>query len=61
MEDLVMAQFLTDMHSHTTFSHDGHNTPAEMLAAAQKQGVAFYGVSEHFDYDYDTSLMDEEE
>lgn len=61
MEDLVMAQFLTDMHSHTTFSHDGRNTPAEMLAAAQKQGVAFYGVSEHFDYDYDTSLMDEEE
>lgn len=56
-----MAQFLTDMHSHTTFSHDGCNTPAEMLAAAQKQGVAFYGVSEHFDYDYDTSLMDEEE
>lgn len=56
-----MAQFLTDMHSHTTFSHDGRNTPAEMLAAAQKQGVAFYGVSEHFDYDYDTSLMDEEE
>ena len=61
MEGLVMAQFLTDMHTHTTFSHDGRNTPAEMLAAAQKQGVAFYGVSEHFDYDYDTSLMDEEE
>ena len=56
-----MAQFLTDMHTHTTFSHDGRNTPAEMLAAAQKQGVAFYGVSEHFDYDYDTSLMDEDE
>ena len=61
MEGLVMAQFLTDMHTHTTFSHDGRNTPAEMLAAAQKQGVAFYGVSEHFDYDYDTSLMDEDE
>ncbi len=49
------------MHSHTTFSHDGKNTPAEMLEAARKRGLAFYGVSEHFDYDYDRSLMDEKE
>ncbi len=56
-----MKKFLTDMHSHTTFSHDGKNTPAEMLEAAQRQGVAFYGVSDHFDYDYDLSLMDEKE
>ena len=57
----IMKKFLTDMHSHTTFSHDGKNTPAEMLEAAQKKGIAFYGVSDHFDYDYDFSLMDEEE
>lgn len=52
---------MTDMHTHTTCSHDGKNTPAEMIAAAQKQGITFYGVSDHFDYDYDRSLMDEAE
>lgn len=56
-----MEKFLTDMHSHTVFSHDGKNTPTEMLEAAQKRGIAFYGVSDHFDYDYDFSLMEEEE
>ena len=55
-----MQKFLTDLHTHTTYSHDGQNTPAEMLAAAQKAGIAFYGVSEHFDYDYDASLLSEE-
>ena len=55
-----MEKFLTDLHTHTTYSHDGKNTPAEMLAAAQRAGLAFYGVSEHFDYDYDLSLVDEE-
>lgn len=56
-----MEKFLTDLHSHTTFSHDGKNTPAEMLEAARKKGIAFYGVSEHFDYDYDLSLLSEAE
>ena len=55
-----MEKFLTDLHTHTTYSHDGKNTPAEMFAAAQRSGIAFYGVSEHFDYDYDSSLMSEE-
>ena len=55
-----MGKFLTDFHTHTTYSHDGKNTPAEMFAAAQRAGIAFYGVSEHFDYDYDDTLMSEE-
>lgn len=55
-----MEKMLTDMHTHTHYSHDGRNTAAEMLEAAQKRGIAFYGVSDHFDYDYDISLMDEE-
>ena len=55
-----MSKFLTDVHTHTTCSHDGRNTPAEMLAQAQKQGIAFYGVSEHFDYDYDVSKLSKE-
>ena len=56
-----MEKFLTDMHTHTTFSHDGKNTPAQMLESAQKRGIAFYGVSDHFDYDYDLLAMSSEE
>lgn len=56
-----MEKMLTDMHTHTTFSHDGKDAPAKMIEAARKKGVAFYGISEHFDYDYDRTLMTEEE
>lgn len=56
-----MEKFLTDMHTHTQYSHDGRHTAAEMLEAAYKKGMAFFGVSDHFDYDYDTSLMSKEE
>ena len=45
-------KFLTDMHTHSTYSHDGRSDLKTMLSCAQKQGLAFYGVSEHFDYDY---------
>ena len=55
-----MEKFLTDLHTHSTYSHDAKDSPSKMLEAAQKMGIAFYGVSEHFDYDYDTSLMSEE-
>lgn len=55
-----MEKWMTDMHTHTTFSHDGRDSMEKMLQAAQEKGVAFYGISEHFDYDYDISLMDEE-
>lgn len=54
-----MHKFLTDLHTHTTFSYDGRDTAVEMLAHAQKQGIAFFGVSEHFDYDCDKTLMHE--
>lgn len=56
-----MEKFLTDMHTHSTFSHDGKDRLEDMLQAAQKLGVGFYGVSEHFDYDYDLLQMDEAE
>ncbi len=46
-----MEKFLTDVHNHSAHSHDGKATLSEMLAEAQKKGVMFYGVSEHFDYD----------
>ena len=54
-----MEKWITDMHTHTTFSHDGRDSIEKMLAAAQEKGIAFYGISEHFDYDYDWSFLDE--
>ncbi len=55
-------KFLTDMHTHTyPASHDGKNSIKEMLAAAQRKGIGFFGLSNHFDYDYDFALMTEEE
>ena len=55
-------KFLTDMHTHSSpASHDAQNSAVEMLNEAQKRGVAFYGFSEHFDYDYDILKMSPEE
>ena len=56
-----MKKFLTDLHTHTAYSHDGGATAAVMLATAQKQGMGFYGVTDHFDYDYDPMQMSKEE
>jgi histidinol-phosphatase (PHP family) len=57
-----MEKFLTDMHTHSKpASHDADDTLAIMLEEAQKRGVAFYGVSDHFDYDYDICKMTPEE
>ncbi len=46
-----MQKFLTDVHTHSNYSFDGKSTLKEMLQTALEKGVAFYGVSEHFDYD----------
>ncbi len=46
-----MQKFLTDVHTHSQFSFDGRAPLADMLACALEKGIAFYGVSEHFDYD----------
>ena len=47
--------FLSNAHTHTTFS-DGKHTPAEMLAAAKQLGFVSLGFSCHgyqgFDFDY---------
>ena len=43
---------LTDIHTHSTFSADGETPLAGMVAAARKKGLGYFGVSEHFDYDY---------
>ena len=46
-----MEKFLTDVHNHSTFSADGVSELSDMLQTAQEKGVAFYGVSEHFNGD----------
>lgn len=56
-----MAKFLTDMHTHSTYSFDGRAELKEMLAAAREKGLAFYGVSDHFNYDYILSNFCQEE
>lgn len=43
---------LTDVHTHTTYSADGRSPLKDMVQQAQIQGLKYYGVSEHFDYDY---------
>lgn len=55
-----MKKLLTDLHTHTTFSHDGRDDMQVMLETAYQKELAFYGISEHFDYDYDESKMDEQ-
>ncbi|MBQ9118210.1 MAG: histidinol-phosphatase HisJ family protein [Clostridia bacterium] len=46
-----MATFLTDVHTHSTYSPDGVSPLEEMVKTAQAKGIAFYGVSEHVNYD----------
>ncbi len=47
----TMKKFLTDLHTHSRFSFDGKDELDKMCAAAYQKGAAFYGVSEHLDYD----------
>lgn len=54
-------KLLTDMHTHSTYSFDGRSELKDMLETAQKNGIAFYGVSDHFNYDYILSNFCEEE
>lgn len=54
---------ITDVHTHSTFSADGRSSLSQMLSRAHALNVAYYGVSEHFDYDYpaDNVLAEGEE
>ena len=46
-----MKKLLTDVHTHTIFSPDGKDDIDTMLQTAKELGVAYYGISEHVDYD----------
>ena len=51
-------KWITDIHNHSEYSHDCKIPLAEMLKNAQEKGIAFYGVSEHFDYDVTIVMED---
>lgn len=42
---------MLDLHTHSTFSHDGVSPLSDMVAAAGRLRLSHYGISEHFDYD----------
>ena len=43
---------LTDIHTHSAFSPDGISPLEEMVERAHEKGLKYFGVSEHFDFDY---------
>ncbi len=56
-----MQKFITDVHTHSAFSHDSQTPLEQMLETAYQKGVGFYGVSEHFDFDQVFFLKDQAE
>lgn len=52
-----MKTILTDVHTHTKFPPTAGSDIGDMLKAALKKGAAYYGISEHFDYDYKVDRM----
>jgi DNA polymerase (family 10) len=51
LPELVEAtQLRGDLHTHTTWSSDGKNTLAEMVAAAEARGYEYYAVTDHSHY-----------
>ena len=47
-----MNKLLTDIHTHSDFSFDGSEPLSSILEEAYKRGVSFYGVSEHYEYEF---------
>ena len=45
-----MAKFLTDVHTHSAFSHDGISSAEEMMQTAKEKGLRYFGLLEHLDY-----------
>ncbi|MBQ5926512.1 MAG: histidinol-phosphatase HisJ family protein [Clostridia bacterium] len=43
---------VSDLHNHTTFSHDGMQEIEEAVETAYRTELRYFGISEHFDYDY---------
>lgn len=43
---------LTDIHNHSAFSADGRSPLEDMVRTAKEKGLGYFGISEHFDFDY---------
>lgn len=43
---------MIDSHNHSTFSHDGKASVAELAARAKELGMEYYAITEHLDRDY---------
>lgn len=41
-----------DIHTHSTFSHDGKSSLQELVKQASEQGLSYYGITEHLNFDY---------
>lgn len=46
---------MIDLHTHTTFSHDGSGTYEKMVEFAREKSLKVFGTSEH--YDFDTTIF----
>jgi histidinol-phosphatase (PHP family) len=49
---------MTDLHSHTYFSHDGRCTIEELVNSAINKKIKYLGISEHVDFDCLYNNMD---
>jgi DNA polymerase (family 10) len=49
-ELVEVAHLRGDLHTHTTWSSDGKNTLAEMVAGAEARGYEYYAVTDHSHY-----------
>lgn len=45
-----MVKLLTDVHTHSAFSHDGISSADEMMRTAKENGLKYFGLLEHMDY-----------
>lgn len=43
---------MIDTHTHSTFSHDGHNKIETMIKRAKKIGIKYLAITDHCDWDY---------
>ncbi len=43
---------LADVHNHSDFSFDGKASLTQMVRAARKKGLRYFGIAEHFDLDF---------
>ncbi len=43
---------ITDVHTHSLFSNDGHSPLRDMVLTAKQMGLRYFGVADHFSYEF---------